>query len=55
MFRFAGDLGLVLGPLVAGFTTNAFGFKVSFPIAVLPCFIALLLATGMPETLKRAP
>jgi DHA1 family multidrug resistance protein-like MFS transporter len=53
VFRFAGDLGLVLGPLVAGFTTNALGFHGSFPIALAPCAIALVLIARMPETLKR--
>jgi MFS transporter, DHA1 family, multidrug resistance protein len=54
VFRFAGDVGLTLGPLVAGFTANAVGFKASFGIAVIPCFIALLMLAQMPETLKRS-
>jgi MFS family permease len=54
VFRFAGDVGLTLGPLVAGLTANAVGFKASFGIAVIPCFIALLMLAQMPETLKRA-
>jgi MFS family permease len=53
IFRFAGDLGLVLGPLVAGFTTNAFGFHASFAISVAPCVIALAMIAVSPETLKR--
>jgi MFS family permease len=54
VFRFAGDVGLTLGPLVAGLTANAVGFKASFGIAVAPCFIALLVLARMPETLKRS-
>src|SRR5439155_27095149 len=53
VFRFAGDLGMTLGPLAVGLTTNALGFKAAFPIAVLPCFIALVMMLSMPETLKR--
>ena len=54
VFRFAGDLGMTIGPLLVGFAANAFGFKVAFPIAVIPCFIALVMLAQMPETLKRA-
>ena len=54
VFRFAGDVGLTLGPLVAGLTANAVGFKASFAIAVAPSFVALLLLARMPETLKRS-
>jgi len=53
VFRFAGDLGMTIGPLVVGFATNAFGFKAAFPIAVVPCFIALVMMVSMPETLQR--
>ena len=54
MFRFAGDLGMTIGPLAVGLTTNALGFKAAFMIAVLPCFLALLALLRMRETLKRA-
>jgi MFS family permease len=54
LFRFAGDLGMTLGPLAVGLTTNTLGFKVAFTIAVLPCFLVLLGLFRMRETLKRA-
>jgi MFS family permease len=54
VFRFAGDLGMTLGPLVAGLTTNALGFKAAFMTAVAPSVIALVMLARMPETLKRS-
>jgi MFS family permease len=54
IFRFAGDLGMTLGPLAAGLTTNALGFKAAFMTAVAPSLLALLMLTRMPETLKRS-
>ena len=53
IFRFAGDLGMTLGPLAVGFTANASGFHLAFPVAVMPCFFATLAIASMPETLKR--
>jgi len=53
VFRFAGDLGMTLGPLVAGLTTNALGFKAAFMTAVAPSVLALVIMARMPETLKR--
>lgn len=56
VFRFAGDLGFVLGPLLAGVTTRLFGFKVAFGAMAIPCLVALLMVLRTPETLasKRA-
>lgn len=53
VFRFAGDVGMTLGPFIAGITANALGFPAAFAIAVVPSFIAMLMMTRMPETLKR--
>ncbi len=53
VFRFCGDLGFVLGPLVAGVTTAAFGFKAAFAVAAIPAVVALLLVIRTPETLRR--
>jgi DHA1 family multidrug resistance protein-like MFS transporter len=52
VFRFCGDVGFTLGPLVAGFTTTAFGFEVAFAVAVVPTVVALLLALRTEETLR---
>jgi DHA1 family multidrug resistance protein-like MFS transporter len=54
IFRFSGDLGFTLGPLVAGYTATAFGFEIAFAIAVAPAVVALLLAVRTQETLKSA-
>jgi len=53
IFRFSGDLGFALGPVIAGITTNAFGFRGSFAIAALPILAALVLVLRTPETLPR--
>jgi MFS transporter, DHA1 family, multidrug resistance protein len=52
VFRFFGDLGFVLGPLVAGVSTGAFGFRWAFTIMALPVLVALALVIWTPETLK---
>ena len=54
VFRFCGDLGFMLGPLIAGFTTTTLGFEAAFAIAVAPLVVALLLALRTPETLRSA-
>jgi MFS family permease len=53
IFRFSGDLGFALGPVIAGITTNAFGFRGSFAIAAIPILAALVLVLRTPETLRR--
>ncbi|MGH2557312.1 MAG: MFS transporter [Actinomycetota bacterium] len=52
VFRFFGDVGFVLGPLVAGVSTSAFGFRAAFAIMALPVLIALALVVWTPETLR---
>ncbi len=52
-FRFAGDLGFVLGPLAAGRAAEAFGFGGAFAVTAIPSAVAALLLLGVPETLKR--
>lgn len=54
-FRFCGDLGFFLGPLVAGASSAAFGFKAAFAITAVFPVVALLLVLRTPETLRRAP
>ena len=51
LFRFAGDLGFVLGPLVAGYTSRALGFTAAFAIAAVMPAIALVAVLVTPETL----
>ena len=52
MFRFAGDLSFVFGPLVAGFSATVFGFKGAFAVATIPVIVALVLVIRAPETTK---
>ncbi|MFN2595353.1 MAG: MFS transporter [Actinomycetota bacterium] len=51
-FRFCGDLGFFLGPLVAGASSSAFGFKAAFAIAAALPLAALVLTLRTPETLQ---
>jgi MFS family permease len=53
LFRFAGDLGFTLGPLVAGIAAGAFGFRGAFAIMAAPVLVALALAARTPETLRK--
>ena len=52
VFRFVGDLGFVLGPLIAGWTAGALGFGSSFAINALPALVALALVLSIPETMR---
>jgi MFS family permease len=53
LFRFFGDLGFVLGPLVGGVAAAAFGFKWAFALMAAPVVVALFLVARSPETLRR--
>lgn len=55
VFRFVGDLGFVLGPLVAGLTANALGFGWAFAISAVPCAAAWALLLTIPETMPMLP
>jgi DHA1 family multidrug resistance protein-like MFS transporter len=54
VFRFAGDLGFVFGPLVAGISVGVLGFRGAFAVMALPVLVALAMAVRTPETLRRA-
>jgi MFS family permease len=51
IFRFGGDLGFSLGPLIAGFTAANLGFKAAFAIAGIPSVVALVVVALGRETL----
>jgi MFS family permease len=51
IFRFAGDLGFTLAPVVVGSAASTLGFRSAFWVAALPVAVALILALRMPETL----
>ncbi len=53
-FRFFGDLGLMLGPIVAGYATSGLGFEAAFALAAAPTVVALALVVRMRETLRPA-
>jgi MFS family permease len=54
-FRFVGDLGFVLGPLVAGASADAFGYGAAFAIAAVPLVISLGFVLSIPETMPMLP
>jgi DHA1 family multidrug resistance protein-like MFS transporter len=51
VFRFVGDIGFVLGPLVAGWAADTFGFAPSFLINAVPTLVALGLVLSIRETM----
>jgi DHA1 family multidrug resistance protein-like MFS transporter len=53
-FRFAGDLGLALAPLVAGFSADALGFRSAFALVAIPTLMALVFIMRSEETLRPA-
>jgi DHA1 family multidrug resistance protein-like MFS transporter len=53
VFRFFGDLGFVFGPLVAGVSASAWGFKAAFALMAVPVLVALALVVRTSETLRR--
>jgi DHA1 family multidrug resistance protein-like MFS transporter len=55
MFRFVGDVGFVLGPLVAGWTAEHLGYQASFAISAIPLLIAMALVATVAETKPVLP
>jgi DHA1 family multidrug resistance protein-like MFS transporter len=51
-YRFAGDVGFVLGPLIGGVVADTAGFAAAFLVTAVPLAVALIWAIGMPETLR---
>jgi DHA1 family tetracycline resistance protein-like MFS transporter len=54
-FRFVGDLGFVLGPLVAGASAAAFGYGTAFALAAVPLLVSLGFVLSIPETMPMLP
>jgi MFS family permease len=52
LFRFCGDLGFTLGPLLAGWAVPALGFRWTFALLAAPTIGALALIVRTPETLR---
>ncbi|HEX9121900.1 MAG TPA: MFS transporter [Actinomycetota bacterium] len=55
VFRFVGDLGFVLGPLVAGWSAALWGYGAAFPLSAVPVLIALGFLLSIRETLRPLP
>jgi len=55
VFRFVGDLGFVLGPLVAGAVADAVGLGPAFALSAVPVVIALGFLVSIRETLPLPP
>jgi MFS transporter, DHA1 family, multidrug resistance protein len=53
LFRFSGDLGWFLGPLLGSAAADVLGFKAAFAVAAIPVFGALTILLRTPETLRR--
>jgi MFS family permease len=53
-FRFFGDLGFVLGPLVAGWSADRLGFAPAFALSAVPLVVALALVGSIRETMPSA-
>ena len=54
-FRFFGDVGFLLGPLLAGSVLSAFGFRAAFAVEAIPVLVALVVVARTGETLRRTP
>jgi MFS family permease len=54
-FRFVGDLGFVLGPLVAGASADALGYGAAFALTAVPLLVALGFVLSIPETMPMLP
>jgi MFS transporter, DHA1 family, multidrug resistance protein len=52
MFRFCGDIGFSLGPLIAGAASKSFGFNAAFLITAAVPAVAVLVTFRTAETLR---
>jgi DHA1 family multidrug resistance protein-like MFS transporter len=52
VFRFAGDLGFVFGPLAGGFAAGHFGFRVAYALMAVPVLVCIVMVARTPETLR---
>jgi MFS family permease len=54
-YQMVGDLGGILGPLIAGALADAAGFQWAFAAGVVIGLVTLAFVVVMPETLRREP
>jgi MFS family permease len=55
VFRFVGDIGFVVGPLVAGWTAEHVGYSAAFAVSAIPLVLALGLVLSIRETMPSLP
>jgi MFS family permease len=54
VFQMSGDLGAVLGPIVAGWIADGAGYTASFVVSAAICAAPVLAVMAAPETLRHA-
>jgi MFS family permease len=54
VFQMSGDLGAVLGPVVAGWIADGAGYAAAFAVSAGVCAAPVLAVAAAPETLRRA-
>ena len=55
VFQMAGDVGAVVGPLVAGWIADAHGYTATFVVSAIAALLPLPAVAAAPETLVKAP
>src|SRR3954469_2023518 len=55
VFQMSGDLGAVLGPIVAGWIADGAGYSASFLVCGAVCLVPIFFVVAAPETLRHAP
>lgn len=53
VFQMSGDLGAVLGPVLAGFVADSAGYPWAFGLSAVVCVLPALATARAPETLHR--
>ncbi|HEX3335086.1 MAG TPA: MFS transporter [Jatrophihabitans sp.] len=53
VFQMSGDLGAVLGPVVAGWVADGAGYGASFAVSAVVCAAPVVAVLAAPETLRR--
>jgi MFS family permease len=53
VFQMAGDLGLVLGPVITGWVADAAGYSPAFVLCAVVCVLPVFVVLASPETLQR--
>jgi len=54
-FQMAGDLGVVIGPIAAGWIADAHGYPATFLVSAAVSAVPVALVAAAPETLSAAP